>query len=232
MNYSKFLLIISTIFISFILPNLKASSRDLRHRRRVQNSAMIRDWPVFKYPNIISNKNIKINKNEKGITSNYPLGIHPMCFFTSLPCPDSYNKLRKIASKRGENNRNNKRELKIMEKINKEDEERVQAVPVEQQKEEKEEEDYIMNEEKENKEGEKINEIPDEKEENEMNDEELEELLKNEEEIDDKIKNNKIEEEKIKTKKFLRSLKIGCPLRILILCRGQKRFLELNDENN
>jgi len=67
-----------------------------------------------------------------------------------------------------------------------------------------------------------------------MKDEEMEEKLVNQEEMmDNEIKNNKIEEEiqkEIKTKKFLRSLKVGCPLRISILCRGQNRLLELNDE--
>uniref|UniRef100_A0A915NEZ9 Uncharacterized protein n=1 Tax=Meloidogyne floridensis TaxID=298350 RepID=A0A915NEZ9_9BILA len=165
-----------------------------------------------------------------------------MCFFTSLPCPDSYNKLRKNAFKRGEsntNNRGNKRELKSrMEKEANLEELDIQAVPVEQQL-EKENEDLKQNNKKsfETKEKDEINEIlADEEinEENKMKDEEMEEKLENQEEMMDKeIENNKIEEEiqkEIKTKKFLRSLKVGCPLRISILCRGQNRLLELNDE--
>nr|CAD2202423.1 unnamed protein product [Meloidogyne enterolobii] len=199
---------------------------------------MLRDWPVStsKYPSKIN------NKNNQGINppSIYPLGIHPMCFFTSLPCPDSYNKLRKNAFKRGEtntNNRVNKRELKSrMEKANVEEIE-IQAVPVEQQEEE-ENEDLKQNNEKvfEIKEEEKVNEVPAEEEineENKIKDEDMEEKLVNQEEmIDNEIKDNKIEEEiqkEIRTKKFLKSLKVGCPLRISILCRGQNRLLELSD---
>ncbi|CAK5036527.1 unnamed protein product [Meloidogyne enterolobii] len=193
---------------------------------------MLRDWPVStsKYPSKIN------NKNNQGINtpSIYPLGIHPMCFFTSLPCPDSYNKLRKNAFKRGEtntNNRGNKRELKSrMEKANVEELD-IQAVPVEQQEEEEDADIEIKKEEKE------VNEVPAEEEineENKMKDEEMEGKLVNQEEIlVNKIKNNKIEKEiqkEIRTKKFLKSLKVGCPLRISILCRGQNRFLELNGE--
>uniref|UniRef100_A0A915PFE1 Uncharacterized protein n=1 Tax=Meloidogyne floridensis TaxID=298350 RepID=A0A915PFE1_9BILA len=237
MNFLKLLLIISPIILSFIFPNIKAS-RDLRHRRRVQNLAMLRDWPVStasKYPSKIN------NKNYQGINtpSIYPLGIHPMCFFTSLPCPDSYNKLRKNAFKRGEsntNNRGNKRELKSrVEKANIEELD-IQAVPVEQQIENT---DLKRNNGKvyEIKEEEEINEIPANEEineENKVKDEEMEEKLENQEEMmDNEVKNNKIEEEiqkEIRTKKFLKSLKVGCPLRISILCRGQNRLLELNDE--
>uniref|UniRef100_A0A915LY94 Uncharacterized protein n=1 Tax=Meloidogyne javanica TaxID=6303 RepID=A0A915LY94_MELJA len=108
-----------------------------------------------------------------------------------------------------------------MEKANLEELD-IQAVPVEQQQEEEKEE---------------INEIPANEEineENKMKDEEMDEKLVNQEEMmDNEIKNNKIEEEiqeGIRTKKFLKSLKVGCPLRISILCRGQNRLLELNDE--